>query len=136
MQDPASDPCSFLRPSLSLSIREQEGVQGWGLMICRLKHAWGPGQGWAGWQEALGPHEAVIKYPVVRLQRSAGSGYSHRARNEEGALRMPWPGCPDCTYFLAVIQSQPGLPGPGHASLGALPEAWSPYCLVWPQALP
>lgn len=40
-------------------------AQGWGLMICRLKHAWGPGQGWAGWQEALGPHEAVIKSPVA-----------------------------------------------------------------------
>lgn len=109
-------------------------AQDWGLMIYRLKHAWGPGQGWAGWQEALGPHEAVIKSPVALLQWSAGSGYSHRARNEEGALRMPWPGCPDYTYFLAVIQSQPSLPG--HASLGALPEVWSPHCLAWPQALP
>lgn len=87
MQDPASDPCSVLRHSLSLSIREQEVAHDWGLMICRLKHAWGPGQGWAGWQEALGPHEAVIKSLVARLQRSTGSGYSHRGRNEEGALR-------------------------------------------------
>lgn len=39
-----------------------------------------------------------------------GSGYSHRARNEEGAARMPRPRCPDCTYFLATVQPQPRPP--------------------------
>lgn len=57
-----------------------------------------------------------------------GSGYSHRARNEEGASRMPRPRCPDCTYFLATVQPQPRPPRAArHILRGALPEASSPH---------
>lgn len=65
--------------------------------------------------------------------RTPGSGYSHRARNEERASRMPRPRCPDCTYFLAMVQPQPRPPRAAqHILRGALPEASSshgPACL-------
>ena len=66
-----------------------------------------------------------------------GSGYSHRARNEERAPRMPRPRCPDCTYFLATIQPQPRPPRAAqHILQGALPEASSPHCLAQPGGPP
>lgn len=51
-----------------------------------------------------------------------GSGYSHRARNEERALRMPRPWCPDCTHCLAMVQPQPRPPRASpHTLQGSVP---------------
>lgn len=53
-----------------------------------------------------------------------GSGYSHRARNEERALRMPQPWCPDCTHCLATVQPQPRPPRAArHTLQGSVPQA-------------
>ena len=51
-----------------------------------------------------------------------GPGYSHRARNEERALRMPRPRCPDCTHCLATVQPQPRPPRASpHTLQGSVP---------------
>lgn len=69
----------------------------------------GPGRGWATWQEAPVPHATVRRRGSNGCGGTPGSGYSHGARNEERAWRMPGPQRPDCTRLLAAVQP-PGLP--------------------------
>lgn len=96
-------------------------LSGWG-------GPWGPGPGLASLAGGPGSLRDGKQIRGGGCLGTPGSGYSHRARNEEGASRMPRPRCPDCTYFLATVQPQPRPPRAArHILRGALPEASSPH---------